>query len=154
MTRLPRLLLLGLTLTSSPLLAQQPPLVGVWRVSYPAGSLVEDGEVTQIMATGVLTIEGRQDSLVGTLVMDSQPDLPARPPARLTGVNAADGAVFVSQAVGTLNINGQVHPITAVSTWTLRANGNVLEGTVERKVEGDPLGTQGPLAVTGTRQAP
>lgn len=154
MPRLPRFLLLGLTLTGSPLLAQQPALVGVWSVSYPAGSLVENGEVTQIMATGVLTIEARQDSLVGTLVMDPQPDLPARPPARLAGVNAADGAVFVSQATGTLNINGQVRPITAVSTWTLRANGNVLEGTVERKVEGDPLGTQGPLAVKGTRQAP
>jgi hypothetical protein len=149
-----RSLLLGLVLTSSPLLAQQPGLAGAWKVTYPGGSKVEDGYVTQIMVTGVLTIAAHQDSLVGTLVMDPQPDLAARPPARLAAVNGPAGGVFMSQTVGTLNINGAERPITVVSTWKLRANGNVLEGTVERKVEGLSHEDQGPLPVKGTRQVP
>ena len=115
---------------------------------------MENGSDTPIMATGSLTIEARDDSLTGTLVTDGSPDMPARPPARLAARTPAGDATFTSRTRATVNINGDQRDVTAVSTWILRVRGDTLAGTVERRLEGDEVGPQGPSPVTGTRRRP
>jgi hypothetical protein len=132
----------------------QTPLVGVWRLTYPAGSRIENGVPSLLMGTGTLRLEVRGDSLIGELVTDPLPEAPARPPARLAGVTGTKAVVLVSRTTGTLTINGEERPITAVSTWQLEVEGDSLSGTVARKLEGLPFGAQGPDAVTGVRQRP
>jgi hypothetical protein len=132
--------------------AQQPSLVGTWRISYPAGMRVENGMSTPIMASGTLTIEARGDSLIGELVTDSTAGLPPRPPAHLAAATSAGEATFVSRTQAKVNINGELSERTAVSTWSLRAKGDTLSGTVQRRLEGFGAGDQGPSPVTGTRR--
>jgi hypothetical protein len=143
-----------LTVCSSALQAQQQPLVGTWQVTYPAGLRIENGAPTPIMASGALTIEARDDSLIGQLVTDSSPDLPARPPARLAARANGGDVIFISRTRATLSLNGDERETTAVSTWTLVARGDTLSGTVERRLEGLEAHSQGPAPVTGTRRKP
>jgi hypothetical protein len=139
-------------LFGSALEAQQPSLVGTWRISYTAGMRVENETSTPIMGSGTLTIEQRGDSLIGDLVTDPSAGLPQRPPAHLAAVTSAGEAVFTSRTTATVNINGDRRETTAISTWTLRASGDTLSGTVQRTIEGIAAGPQGPSPVTGTRQ--
>jgi hypothetical protein len=113
---------------------------------------IEDGSATPLIATGLLTIEVKDDSLIGNLVTNPSPDVPARPPARLAARVTVGEAVFVSQTEARLNMNGEERKATAVSTWTLRAAGDSIGGTVERKLEGIEMGNQGPQPVSGVRQ--
>jgi len=147
-----RALVVLLALGSSPLAAQQHPLVGTWQISYPAGVRVENGSPTVLMASGALTIETQGDSLIATLVNDPAPDLPARPPARLAAIRAEGPVEFVSRTQATLNFNGEAREATAVSTWRLSCTGDSLQGTVERRLEGFEAGNQPPRPVTGTRR--
>lgn len=146
-----RLILLALIVGGGALHAQSP-LVGTWKLTYPAGSRIENGESTLLMGTGTLSLEVVGDSLVGELVTDPLADVPARPPARLSGAAASKPAVLVSRMAGSLTINGAERPISAISTWTLEAQGDSLIGTVARKLEGLPFGAQGPEPVKGMRQ--
>jgi hypothetical protein len=141
-----------LALCSSSLPAQQQPLVGVWQISFPAGARIENGTPTPIMATGVLTVEAKDDSLVADLVTDPSPDLPARPPVRLVAKAGTGDAVFISRSKATIRTNDSAREATVVSTWTIGAKGDTLGGTVERKLEGFDAGSQGPQPVTGTRR--
>lgn len=145
--------LVMLALVASPLSAQEAPHVGKWKVTFPAGMRVENGSATAINGTGTLTIERVNDSLIGTLVVDPIPDLPARPNNRMAA--KADGGAevtFTSIANGTVTINGEDRPITTVSTWKLQVKGDSLSGTVERRIQGAmPLPGQGPQPVTGVR---
>ncbi len=150
-----RTIALAFILCSPALQAQQrPSLTGVWRISYPAGLRLENGEPRLVMANGTLTIAARGDSLVGHLVADSTPGLPRRPPARLAGRASAGEAIFTSRTKATLNVNGTRSEATAVSTWILRARGDTLSGTVERRLEGVAARPQEPGPVTGTREQP
>ncbi len=145
-------IVLCLAMVSVAAQAQQHPLVGVWQVSYPAGSRNENGVVTPIMATGVLTVEAVQDSLVATLVTDSGAEVPVRPPLRLATESKPGDAVFVSHTKATLNMNGETRVAIAVSTWTLGVKGDSLIGTVERALIGVEVGPQEPQPVVGWRR--
>lgn len=148
MTR-PTLLLLALA--GSTLQGQHQPLVGAWRISFPAGRRVKNGFATTIMANGTLTIEAQGDSLIGELVADSSPGRPTRPPARLAAANAEE-AVFASRTQATVNVNGETREVTAFSTWTLRAKGDSLSGTLQRRLEGFTEENAEPGPVIGTRK--
>lgn len=150
MTRI-MVLALALALTGAPLHAQQQSLAGTWNVTYPAGMRIQGGNATPLIATGVLTIEVKDDSLIGNLVTNPTPDIPARPPAQLVAKVSVGEAVFVSRTEARVNINGEERKTTAVSTWMLRATGDSLGGTVERKLEGLEIGNQGPQPVSGIR---
>jgi hypothetical protein len=141
-----------LALYGPALSAQQPSLVGVWQVSYPAGARIENGTVTPLLATGLLTVVAKDDSLIGTLATNPTSDIPARPPARLTAKAGTGDVVFESRSEATLSLNGSERKATAVSTWRLAAQSDSLVGTVERKLEGFEMGNQGPQPVTGVRQ--
>jgi hypothetical protein len=133
---------------------QQRTLVGVWHITYPAGMRMENGTATPIMAAGTLTVVAQDDSLIGNLVSDSSPGLASRPPARLAARASTGETVFISRTTATLNINGAESEATAVSTWRLRASGDSLSGTVERRLEGVDVPPQGPGPVTGRRRKP
>jgi len=146
------LALILFALSASALEAQQAPLVGTWRISYPAGMRIENGTPTPIMATGTLTIKVQHDSLIGDLRTDPAPGRPKRPRVRLAAATSADTAVFTSHTKATVNINGNIREATAVSTWTLFASGDVLSGTLARTVEGLDAAGSTPGQVTGTRK--
>jgi hypothetical protein len=147
-----RSLVLCLSLISSAVQAQQLPLVGVWQVTYPAGSRNEDGVVTPIMGTGTLTVEARGDSLVATLVNDSSATPPTRPPIRMTGPARPGEAVFLSQSPAMLNINGEQRLALVAETWKLSASGDTLAGSLTRSLIGADAEPQQPLPVTGHRR--
>jgi hypothetical protein len=132
--------------------AQQPALVGTWRITYTAGLRMENGMSTAIMGSGTLTIVAQGDSLIGELVTDSSAGLPPRPPARLAATASTGEATFTSRSKAMVNIKGNRQEATAVSTWTLRASGDSLSGSVRRTLEGFDAPPQGPSPVTGTRQ--
>jgi hypothetical protein len=149
-----RALLAALALAATTLQAQQSTLVGTWQLSYPVGAQIENGQVFILTGTGVLTVVAEGDSLIGTLVNDVTPDMPARPPARLAAVNAPGELVFVSHAPGKIEMNGEENDINVVSTWRLKATGDSIAGTVGRQIEGFEDAMQGPQPVTGSRKKP
>jgi hypothetical protein len=133
-----RTLVLSLAVVAPPLVAQQAPLAGTWKVSYPAGSKMENGTVTNLTGTGTLTVTTQADSLIATLVLDPSAELPSRPPLRLAGVTSVGEVTFQGKSAGAVNINGESRPLTVYTTWRVRAQGDSLSGTVERKIEGGP----------------
>ena len=136
-----------LTICAAQLPAQQA-LVGTWKISYAGEVRIENGAPSVTMRTGTLTIAAAGDSLIGNLVTDSS----ARPPVRLAAKAAGDEAVFESRSTATMNMNGDQRTATAISTWTLKANGDRLEGSLARRLEGMDGTGVGPHPVTGTRQ--
>ena len=136
------------------LAAQAPSFVGGWQVSYPAGVRNENGNITVLHGTGVLTIVAQGDSLIGSLAADPNPEFTPRPASRLAGKAAAGEATFVSQSEATLSMNGEERTATVVSTWKFKVRGDSLLGTVERKLEGVDIegGSQPPQPVTGARR--
>lgn len=146
-----RVLVFSLCVLSPPLVAQQAPLLGRWKVSLPVGGRVEAGAVIPITGTAVLTIVPEGDSLIGTLVVDPIPDLSPRPPARLAASASSNEAVFVSRSTSVMRVNGEERPISSVSTWKVRVQGDSLLGTVERSLQGGPISALGPQPVAGAR---
>ena len=134
------------------LAAQQQPLAGTWQVTFQAGMRIADGEATPIMASGTLTVKPEADSLIGTLVTNPAPDMPERPPVRLAAKASSGEATFTAHGTATINVNGAKHEAAVVSTWVLRAKGDSLEGTVERKIDSPEAGPQEPRPVTGVRK--
>jgi hypothetical protein len=147
-----RTLLCLTVLSTSTLAAQQSPFVGTWSVSYPAGAMLENGIMTPIMATGVLSIIRSADSLVGELVMDPNPELGPRPMVRMAAAAGAGEVTFVSYSEATLTMNGSESKTTVISSWKLAVQGDTLSGTVERRLEGFEEANQPPHEVTGVRQ--
>jgi hypothetical protein len=146
-----RALALALALCGSTLKAQQP-LVGGWRISFPAGMRMTNGSAETLMATGTLTIAARGDSLIGMLATDSGAGLASRPALRLAGTASGALARLVAHSKATINLNGNVQEATAVSTWTLRAIGDSLTGTVTRSIQGMEDMDQPAQPVTGRRR--
>ena len=105
-------------------LAARVSLVGAWKVTYPAGTRVENGEQTAIMGTGTLRIEARADSLLGELVPDPTPDLPARKPTRMTGPAGSGSVALVAHLAAPVEVNGAHRLVTFTSTWRLEAKGD------------------------------
>lgn len=147
-----RSIVLALTLCSSSLAAQQHPLAGIWQLSYPAGVQIENGVRTVLMGDAELTIEAQGDSLIATIAYESTPDRPSRPPSRMAAMAGAGPVVFVQRSMATLNTDGNQREAVALSTWTLVANGDALEGTVARRIEGFAEGDQDPQPVKGARR--
>lgn len=146
-------LVLSFVILGAAPLAAQSPLVGTWRVTYPAGARIENGERTVIMANATLQVSATGDSLVGTLANDPSPDMPERPPVRLAGVAGKGPVSLVSNSSGSINMNGQQRAITVISTWSLEVRGDSLLGTVARRVEGVELPENEPGEVRGARKA-
>ena len=132
--------------------AQQVPLAGTWQVHFQAGMRIENGEATPIFADGTLTVQPVADSLIGTLVTDPAPDMPARPAVRMAAKGGTSEATFIANSKATINVNGAEHEASVVSTWILRAKGDSLVGTVERKIDTPHAGPQEPRPVTGVRK--
>ncbi len=149
MTRL-LLSLLLLLLAPAPALGQDL-FVGTWKVSYPAGARVENGEQSVIMGTGTLQIEARGDSLVGELLADPVPDLPTRGPKRLAGLASGGSATLVATSLGLVDSNGVQRAITVQSTWQLEVRGDSVVGVLSHKVDGAEAMAQDPGPVRGTR---
>ena len=126
------------------------PLVGAWKVDFPGGMRVQNGVSTPIRLTGKFTVEAQGDSLIGTLVADPS-DQGTRPPLRLAAKSMDGSVTFVSRSPVTVNMNGVEQKGTAVATWTLGVEGDQLEGTVDRKLEGVSGPSAGPQPISGTR---
>lgn len=130
--------------------AQANPIVGTWTVSYAGGTRVENGVATTLTATGKLVVQLEGDSLVARLIPDPIEGR-SRPEARMVAPGGAGTAVFVQRGTARVNINGEEKEVATISTWTLTAKGDALDGTVERRLEGMDTPTRGPQPVTGTR---
>ncbi len=118
---------------STPAQAQNP-LVGKWTIDYERGRRVENGEATPIMGTGELTIVQSGDSLLATLVSSARPDGSVPPPASFGGHAAGDDIVFVQHQKVQINVNGEMSEQPITLTWTLRAAGDALTGTLAREL--------------------
>lgn len=143
-------LLLALVLAPGHMAAQAPALAGEWTVTLATGIRNENGVETPIMQTGTLSITAQGDSLIGIMKMQPPEGAPARPPARMAAKLAAGPAVFVLTSQATINMNGETSTRTAVSTFTLSANGDTLTGTLVRRIEGMDFPAS-PMPVTGSR---
>jgi hypothetical protein len=151
----PTTLLVSLPLFALPVAAQEHALVGAWTISYTAGMRMSGGTPTPITATGTLSFVVQGDSLVGTLVTDPIEGAPPRPPSRMAARHAAGEVTFVQRSPAQVNMNGEVREATGVSTWVLRADGDALQGTVQRRLEGlegVQLPDQPAQPVTGRRK--
>lgn len=144
------LVLVAATLGGGPVLAQANPIVGDWKISFAAGTRVENGTPTTITGTGKLIVKLQGDSLIARLIPDPIEGA-ARPESRLAAPSGTGKVTFVSRGQAQVNMNGDMKEVTSISTWTLNANGDALEGTVERRLEGMDAPSRGPQPVTGTR---
>lgn len=144
--------LVMLSLLASPLAAQGTPLVGKWKITFPAGMKNENGVVTRLTGTGILSVEQVNDSLIGTIVADPEPGVPARPNRRLAA-KAVGGseATFISVGKGRIERDGEVREVTSIGTWKLKVAGDSLSGTQENRLEGIEMPSAGPQPVTGVR---
>jgi len=152
MTRILAALVAIAAAAGTSLQAQGASFVGTWDLNFPVGMQIENGAPALIMGTGVLTIEAQQDSLIGTLVTNPPPGMPARPPARLAAKAGPGEVVFVSRTMAQMNSNGEEREIAVVSTWRLKVTADSIAGTVERSIEGLDVGPQQPGPVTGARK--
>jgi hypothetical protein len=136
---------------NSPALSQAPhPLVGSWSVEYERGRQVENGVATPIMGKGALAIVVQGDSLVATLTSGPRPDGTTAPPAVMSSRPTADGAVFVQKSKARVNVNGDTQEVEMTLTWTLRAAGAELTGTLAREIPAFQDAAP-PTPVKGTR---
>ena len=136
--------------TYGSVLAQANPLVGSWKVTFAAGTRIENGTPTTINGTGKLIVGVQGDSLIARLIPDPIEGA-ARPESRLTAASGAGRIVFISKGKAQVNANGDVKDVTSISTWILSATGDALTGTVERRIEGMDAPSRGPQPVSGTR---
>ena len=130
--------------------AQANPIVGTWKVTFVAGTRIANGTPTSINGTGKLIVEAQGDSLIARLIPDPIEGA-ARPESRLAAATGAGKVTFTSRGQAQVNMNGEMKEVTSISTWSLTAQGDALEGTVERRIEGMEMPSRGPQPVTGTR---
>lgn len=132
--------------------AQAHPLAGKWTIEYAGGMRIENGEPTPILAKALLTITEVGDSLIATVRMEPNPNLPPRPEGRFAALKAAGNEItFKQRSEAKLNTNGEERTMTAVSTWILKADGEALTGTLGRELEGMDMPLPPPQPVTGRR---
>ncbi len=132
--------------------AQASPFVGRWAVEITAGMRIENDEPTALRAKATLAIVETGDSLVATLTIEPNENVPPRPPARFAAAKVAGNAVtFVQRSEARLNANGEERTAWMVSTWALTVTGDALNGTVNREIEGGMGPGMPPQPVTGTR---
>jgi hypothetical protein len=132
--------------------AQASPFVGRWAVEITAGMRIENDEPTPIRAKAMLAIVETGDSLVATLTVEPNANVPARPPARFAAAKVAGGAVtFVQRSEARVNMNGEERAVWMVSTWALTAAGDTIRGEVRREIEGGMGPGMPAQPVTGTR---
>lgn len=132
--------------------AQSSPFVGKWAVEITAGMRVENEEVTPLRAKAMLAIVETGDSLVATLTVEPNANVPPRPPARFaTAKVAGDAVTFTQRSEVRMNANGEERTAWMVSTWALRVTGDALSGDVRREVEGGMGPGMPAQPVTGTR---
>lgn len=148
---LPPMLAAFIMAGAGPAAAQSHPLVGTWNLRYAAGTRIENGTPTVIHGTGKLMVQLQGDSLIARLIPDPIDGGPGRPEWRMAARTGAGPVVFIQRGVARVNLNGEEKQATSISTWTLDAKGDALEGTVERRLEGMETPTRGPQPVTGTR---
>lgn len=144
----------AVTMVAAAPLAAQESLVGVWKVTYPAGTRIENGEQTAVMGTGKLRIQALGDSLVGEFAADPVPDLPTRGPIRIAGLAGRVPIALVAHQTTFVEVNGTQRPINFTSTWELEAKGDSLVGTLSHRVEDPTVSAQNPGPVRGVRQRP
>ncbi|MBL8986769.1 MAG: hypothetical protein JNJ80_10900, partial [Gemmatimonadetes bacterium] len=84
-------------------------------------------------------------------VTDPVADLPTRPPFRMATKAGAGTASFIQRSKVVINTNGDEQEATSISTWSLGAKGDQLEGTIDRKIEGHDGPGGGAQPVTGKR---
>jgi len=127
-------------------------LLGKWNAEWELGRVVENDVVTPVMASGLITIESRGDSLVATIQVTRRSDGRPAPanPTTLSGKATARGAEFVQKQTVRLNMNGEEQTREVTVTWTLNANGNQLSGSMLREM---PFvsETPAPSEIKGTR---
>lgn len=128
----------------------QNALVGKWTIDYERGRRIESGESSLIMGTGELTIVQSGDSLLATLVAPARPDGTIPPPSTFGGHPKGDDVVFVQHKTAQVETNGEASTVNITLTWTLRASGNVLAGSLLSEL---PMmsGSSEPSPVKGTR---
>lgn len=132
--------------------SQSSPLIGDWSVEVTAGMRIEDGEPTAIRAKAKLSIVEAGDSLVATLTMEPNPEIGTRPPARFaTAKVMGNAATFVQRGQARMNLNGEESTVTSISTWSLKAEGDAISGTVARAIEGMEMPAMPAQPVSGTR---
>ena len=138
-------------LFSAPTRAQTTnPLIGRWTVEYEVGRVMEDGEARGIRGTGTFTVAQSGDSMLVTIQGPVRPDGTPRPPATI-GARATDGTTtFVQKSKATVNMNGTESTHEVVITWSLKAVGDSLSGTLSRTMQDMPE-MAAPSAVSGTR---
>jgi len=142
---------LALFLCSSGVNAQQPPLVGAWRITYATEVRIRNGVVEPVMSGGTLTVGLQGDSLVAQLQPEPSEDQAREPPLRLAAKADGEVAVFGSRSRETVSINGNEREVTMVATWTLRAKGDSLVGILHNKIEGSEGEEDEPQPVAGVR---
>ena len=132
--------------------AQAHALAGRWTIEYAGGVRLENDVPTVILAKALLTITEVGDSLVATVRMEPNAELPSRPEARFAALRIAGNQVtFTQRSEAKLNMNGEEHVAIAVSTWTLMAPGDTLSGTLGRQLEGMDMPMPPPQPITGRR---
>ena len=152
LTRLPHLAAALLAFAPLTAQAQSHALAGNWTIEYAGGMRIENDTPTPIMAKALLTITLAGDSLIATLAMEPNPNLPPRPESRFAALKVAGNEiVFTQRSEARLNMNGEEQLATAVSTWTLKADGDALTGTLGRRIEGMDLPMPPAQPVTGQR---
>lgn len=135
----------------TPAQAQQAnSLVGRWSIEYEVGRRIENGDVEAIRGKGQFTIAQSGDSLLVTLQGPARPDGTTPPRATMGARATADATTFTQKQQLRINIDGAESVRDVILTWTLRANGDALTGTLARTMQDAPEMTQ-PSTVTGTR---
>lgn len=153
MTRLTRLALAAAVMCA-PLAtqAQSHALAGRWMIEYAGGVRLENDVPTVILARALLTITEVGDSLIATVRMEPNPELPSRPEARFAARKVAGSQVtFTQRSEAKLNMNGEEHIAIAISTWALMAQGDMLSGTLGRQLEGMDMPMPPPQPISGRR---
>lgn len=148
------LIVLAALLMLTPLAAQAQahPLAGRWTIEYAGGMRIENGEPTPILAKALLTITEVGDSLVATVRMEPNPNLPPRPEGRFAALKASGSEItFKQRSEAKINTNGEERTMTAISTWVLKADGDALSGSLGRELEGMEMPLPPPQPVTGRR---
>jgi hypothetical protein len=132
--------------------AQSSPFAGKWAIEITAGMRMGDGGAEAIRAKATLVIDETADSLIATLTVDPNPDVPARPPSRFaTAKVAGNAATFIRKSEARLHANGTESTATVISTWSLKVDGNALSGDVRSEIEGGMMPSMPAQPVTGTR---
>jgi hypothetical protein len=128
------------------------PLEGVWTITFPWHVEVVNGVVTPTMETAEMKVEIQGDSLVATIARTPTTDTPNPRPIRLAAPLGTGETVFETRDRVTMSMgSGGERTMIAVSTWVLKPDGDRLGGSLERRLEGAPSSSNGPLPLSGAR---